>query len=142
MSDPWYQDGLRFGCTRCGRCCRGAGTVRVSEAELEALARRLDLSPDEFRPAFTRKLRGGERSLREKRNRDCIFYDRSSGCSVYPDRPRQCRTWPFWRGVVHSEERWDEEASSCPGMNRGRLHGVAEIVVLARDDGTSGQTPD
>ena len=23
MSDPWYNDGLRFTCTRCGHCCTG-----------------------------------------------------------------------------------------------------------------------
>lgn len=142
MSAPWCRDGLRFACTRCGGCCRGAGTVRVSDAEIEALARRLELEPREFRAAYTRKLRGGERSLREKRNRDCIFYHRSSGCSVYQDRPRQCRTWPFWRSVVHSEERWDEEARSCPGMNRGTLRSASEVAALARDDGTSGSPPD
>ena len=24
MSEPWYQDGLQFRCTRCGNCCTGA----------------------------------------------------------------------------------------------------------------------
>jgi Fe-S-cluster containining protein len=142
MSEPWYRDGLRFSCTRCGNCCRGAGTVRVSDEEIEALARRLELEPHELRAAFTRKLRGGERSLREKRNRDCIFLDRSTGCTVYEDRPRQCRTWPFWGAVVHSEERWDEESRGCPGMNRGSLHPASEIEAVARDDGTSGSLPD
>lgn len=142
MSAPWYREGLRFACTRCGGCCRGAGTVRVGDAEIEALARRLDLAPDEFRAAYTRKIRGGEVSLRERRNRDCIFHDRDRGCSVYEDRPRQCRTWPFWSAVVHSAERWQEEARSCPGMDQGPLHDAAEIDALARDDGTSGRRPD
>src|SRR5262249_1390597 len=39
MSEPWYQDGLRFECTRCGKCCSGfPGFVWVSEAELQAIA--------------------------------------------------------------------------------------------------------
>ena len=142
MSAPWYRDGLRFACTRCGSCCRGAGTVRVSEAEIESLARRLALEPHEFRAAYTRPLRGGDISLRERRNRDCIFHDRATGCTVYEDRPRQCRTWPFWAAVVHSEERWDEDAQTCPGMNRGPLHRADEIARVARDDGTSGKLPD
>lgn len=139
MSEPWYRDGLRFSCTRCGRCCRGPGTVSVSDAEIEALARRLELAPEEFRTAYTRTLRGGAVSLRERRNRDCVFYDRARGCRVYEARPRQCRTWPFWRAIVHSEERWQEEADGCPGMNRGALHAAAEIAALAADDGTSGR---
>ena len=67
-----------------------------------------------------------------------VFYDAARGCAVYEERPRQCRSWPFWRAVVHSEERWQEEAHGCPGMNRGRLHGAPEIAESARNDGTSG----
>ncbi len=141
MTDPWYRDGLRFACTRCGNCCTGAGVVRVSEAEIEALADHLALADAEFRALYLRRLRRGEVALREKANRDCVFYDRRKGCTVYPHRPRQCRTWPFWRAVVHSRERWDEEARSCPGMNRGALHDADLIDRQARDDGTSGAAP-
>jgi Fe-S-cluster containining protein len=140
--DPWWRDGLRFTCTRCGNCCGGAsGTVRVSDAEIEALARRKGLSAAEFRAAYTRPLRRGERSLRERRDGTCVFYDARGGCEVHPDRPRQCRTWPFWRAVVHSPERWAEEARGCPGMGRGELHGAAEIASALADDGTSGSLP-
>ncbi len=111
--------------------------MRVSDAEIEVLARRLGLSEEEFRSAYTRKLRGGERSLRERAGGDCVFWRPERGCGVYPERPRQCRTWPFWRGVVHSRERWDEEARSCPGMNRGARVPAERITELALDDGTS-----
>jgi Fe-S-cluster containining protein len=135
--DPWYRDGLRFACTRCGNCCSGApGTVRVDDAEIAALARRVGLRDEEFRAAYTRGLRRGERSLRERSDGTCVFYDARRGCTVYTDRPRQCRTWPFWRAVVHSPERWAEEARDCPGMNRGPLHPAARIDLTARDDGT------
>jgi Fe-S-cluster containining protein len=138
-ADPWWREGLRFECTRCGNCCGGApGIVRVSDAEIAALARRVELPEAEFRETFTRPLRGGERSLRERRDGTCVFYDASRGCSVYSDRPRQCRTWPFWRAVVHSPERWAEEAQACPGMGRGPLHDAASIARALEDDGTSG----
>jgi Fe-S-cluster containining protein len=140
--DPWWRDGLRFECTRCGNCCGGAsGTVRVSDAEIAALAGRVGLGEPEFREAFTRRLRGGERSLRERRDGTCVFYDRRRGCVVHPDRPLQCRTWPFWRAVVHSPERWAEEAEGCPGMGRGPLHDAASIGRALADDGTSGALP-
>ena len=141
-SDPWYRDGLRFACTECGNCCTGqSGAVRISDAEIEALAASLDLADAEFREIYTRTLRGGDVSLREKSTRECIFFDRDRGCTVYALRPRQCRTWPFWRGVVHSEERWNEEAQGCPGMNRGPLHDAAAIGETARTDGTGGRLP-
>lgn len=134
----WYAEGLRFGCTRCGNCCVGAGTVRVSDAEIGALASELQLAEHEFRAMYTRPLRGGEVSLRETRSKACVFYEPGSGCRVYASRPRQCRTWPFWGAVVHSPERWAEEARGCPGMNRGAVHDAAAIAETARSDGTSG----
>jgi Fe-S-cluster containining protein len=109
--------------------------VRVSDAEISALARRLELSDAEFRGMYTRPLRGGDLSLRERRNRDCVFYDReAAGCRVYEDRPRQCRTWPFWDAVIHSRERWREEARSCPGMNRGQLYEAETISASVEPD--------
>jgi Fe-S-cluster containining protein len=141
-SDAWWRDGLRFECTRCGHCCGGApGTVFVDDAEISALARRVGFEDAEFRAAFTRTLRGGRVSLRERRDGTCVFYDARRGCGVYADRPRQCRTWPFWRAVLHSPERWAEEALGCPGMGRGPLHGAAEIARALADDGTSGPAP-
>ena len=139
--EPWYRDGLRFACTRCGNCCGGApGSVRVSDAEIEALARRTALGPEEFRAVYTRRLRGGAVSLRECSDGTCILYAAERGCSVYPDRPRQCRTWPFWRSVVHSPERWADEASDCPGMGRGPLHAAVQIERALEDDGTQGSS--
>ena len=136
--ERWYRTGLQFTCTRCGNCCTGdSGTVRVSDDEIEALASLLELDRDEFRALYTRGLRGGAVSLVEKRNNDCVFWDRSTGCTVYAARPRQCRTWPFWSAVVHSPETWQEEARGCPGMNQGKRHDAASITAIASDDGTS-----
>jgi len=136
---PWYEDGLRFACTRCGHCCTGApGTVLVSDDEIEVLAGRCGMTDEEFRAAYTRRLRGGAVSLRELRGGACVFYAAGRGCGVYEDRPRQCRTWPFWKGVLHSRERWQQEAQDCPGMDRGPLHSRSEIETVLMDDGTSG----
>jgi Fe-S-cluster containining protein len=138
---PWYREGLRFECTRCGHCCGGGpGTIRVSDEEIGALARRLELADDEFRARYTRRLRNGDISLVEKKNYDCVFFDREKRCRVYEDRPRQCRTWPFWQSVVHTRETWEDEAGECPGMDAGPLHDFEEILLTSRNDGTSGRT--
>jgi Fe-S-cluster containining protein len=118
------------------------GTVRVTDEEIDGLARRLGLRDFEFRAMYTRTLRRGDVSLRETRDRECVFFDRALGCRVYEDRPRQCRTWPFWRSVVHSSERWCEEAEHCPGMNSGPLHAAQRIELTLRGDGTSGDAPE
>src|SRR4051812_23990582 len=99
MTEPWYQDGLHFTCTRCGNCCTGApGYVWVDENELAALADHVGQPVEEFRALYTRRV-GRRDSLRERSNGDCVFWDRSRGCTVYPVRPAQCRTWPFWEST-------------------------------------------
>jgi len=137
--DLWYKGGLRFECLQCGGCCTGfSGTVRVSGEEIVTLAQRLDLPETEFRNNYTRLIRGRTISLIEKKNTDCIFFDEEQGCTVYVDRPRQCRTWPFWRSNVYSPERWKREAARCPGMNQGELYSSERIKQLGEDDGSSG----
>jgi Fe-S-cluster containining protein len=134
----WYGEGLRFACARCGNCCTGApGVVRVTNAEIAALAEGIGVSEDECRATYTRRLSTGETSLRERRNGDCVFYHRDRGCTVYRHRPRQCRTWPFWRAVVATPERWAEAAKRCQGMNAGPLIDAATIKRMSERDGTS-----
>jgi Fe-S-cluster containining protein len=128
MTTPWYQDGLQFRCTRCGHCCTGApGVVWVNEEEIEQIAKLRDESITEFRERHTRRVRGG-RSLREKANGDCVFYDRTEGCTIYSVRPRQCRTWPFWESNLDSPETWQRTCRVCPGSGQGDLIPVEEIV--------------
>ncbi len=139
----WYADGLRFECTRCGNCCTGEpGSVRVSAHEQRALAAHLGIALDVFRAAFTRPLEDGATSLLETDDRECVFWDRAAGCTVYALRPRQCRTWPFWRRNLATRAHWEAAARDCPGMGRGELHSAERIAATAREDGTSGVVPD
>lgn len=139
---PWYAAGLRFECTRCGRCCTGAGTVRVDGEEQVRLAEHLGIGLDAFRARYLRRLPDGELSLVEKPDTDCVFWEREAGCAVYAVRPRQCRTWPFWRGNVATRAHWDSAAEGCPGMNEGPLHDAGHVARTAAADGTSGIVPD
>ena len=42
-------------------------------------------------------------------------------------RPVQCRTYPFWSFLLADRKTWDEECSTCPGINSGEFHDFAEI---------------
>jgi len=134
--------GLRFSCTLCGNCCTGPeGYVLVSEAETAALASRLGLGVAAFIEGYTRESAHG-RSLIERAapegatpGMDCIFLDRTTMpgravCGVYEDRPRQCRTWPFWRSNLESRRAWERAKRTCPGMDTGTLHSVQQIRVV------------
>jgi len=124
---PWYADGLQFTCTQCGDCCTGApGYVWITDAELEAIAKFLGQSVAEVRDLHSRTARG-KRTLREKSNGDCVFFDRKKGCTIYSVRPAQCRTWPFWDSNVETPEDWKRTCENCPGSGKGELIPVEEI---------------
>jgi Fe-S-cluster containining protein len=128
MTAPWYQDGLRFTCTRCGHCCTGEpGFVWVDDAELAAIAGHRGETVEEVKALYTRWTSRG-RTLREKLNGDCVFYDAQEGCTVYPVRPPQCRTWPFWESNVATPEAWQRTCQVCPGSGQGELISVEEIT--------------
>ena len=128
MSNSWYQSGLRFTCTQCGDCCTGEpGFVWVDDAELAAIAAFLGEPIEEVRGLTTRTTERG-RTLREKANGDCVFYEKGKGCTIYAVRPAQCRTWPFWESNVASPETWRETCEVCPGSGRGELIPAEEIT--------------
>ncbi len=130
--EPWYHDGLRFDCTRCGKCCTGApGFVWVDDEEQQVIAGFLGEDPSRFAAFYTRQLDRG-RSLREKANGDCVFYEAGTGCTIYPVRPRQCRTWPFWESNVRTPEAWAETCQICPGSGTGALIAAEEITRRMR----------
>ena len=132
MADPWYQDGLRFTCTRCGNCCTGApGYVWVTPAELEALAAHLGEPVETVRAVYTWEEQG-RRSLREKANGDCVFYEHGAGCTVYAARPTQCRTWPFWESTTETPAAWKQTRQTCPGAGHGDLIPAEEITRRVR----------
>lgn len=123
----WYAPGMTFGCTQCGNCCSGpSGYVWFTDEEAAAMAAYLKLDENDFRRRFARR-KFGKWTLDEikikKNHYDCVFLRRDTEgkgmCSIYPVRPLQCRTWPFWPENLESKEAWDGAASRCPGMRSG-----------------------
>ncbi len=128
-AEPWFKDGLRFECTGCGDCCTGApGYVWVNGQEIAALATRLGETVEEFERKYVRRV-GIRRTLIEYSNGDCVFFDgQTRKCTVYEDRPRQCKTWPFWDSNVRTEQAWRETCEACPGSGRGQLFPIEKIL--------------
>ena len=146
---PWYADGLSFTCTQCGNCCTGGpGYVWISEAEIARLAEFLKLSIGETKKRHCRRI-DRRVSLKEHRTPaglyDCEFLKEIDAerdvegqrvrykkriCTIYPVRPLQCRTWPFWDGLLQSKKSWQLAKRTCPGMDVGRVRSVAEIEQL------------
>lgn len=129
----WYEDGLRFTCTQCGDCCSGEpGAVWLTPAEIEAMAKRLKMTVAAFEKEYVRE-EGVRNSLKERANGDCILLDpEKRKCSVYEDRPGQCRTWPFWESNIRTPEAWAETCRVCPGSGQGELVPLETIRAQAK----------
>ena len=123
----FFDDGLCFECQGCGDCCTGdPGTVYVAPGEIERIAAHLGISVDGMRHRYCYPFRDSC-SLKEAPDGRCCFYD--NGCTIYPVRPRQCRSFPFWFDIMRSEKRWLRTARQCPGIGKGRRYSRQEILL-------------
>ena len=124
-NEPFYTCGLKFSCKRCSSCCRyDSGFVFLSENDMEKLTAKLKMERNSFLKTYCRWVTNWEGrevlSLKEKPNKDCILWD--EGCTVYEERPLQCRVFPFWENIVASAQTWKIAASGCPGINYGHVY--------------------
>lgn len=113
---------IRFECTGCGKCCRFPKDqphyVFVTQAEAAAIVQATGLSWD----AATIRDPKGRLSLRTVPYGDemaCRFLDAEGRCTVYEVRPKQCRTFPFWKGHLVSRTAWEKLGETCEGVGRG-----------------------
>ena len=135
--EPWYADGLQFTCTQCGNCCTGPpGYVWFTEEEAGAISEYLQIDIKTFYRRYTHKIHN-RRSLNEEKTpqgHDCVFLSRTENgkalCSIYPVRPVQCRTWPFWPENLASSAAWRRAAKTCPGINHGDYYPVEKIRII------------
>jgi uncharacterized protein len=122
--------GLRFECTGCGACCKARGEyahVYLNPDEAADLAREVGLPLREFRRRFTFVDEYGYTQLRFD-DATCVFLDRATNrCTVYGARPTQCRTFPFWRGLVADGRFTPEARELCEGIGRGPAHRRADV---------------
>ena len=99
---------IHYQCQRCTNCCRWPGFVKVSAAEISALAEFLGETEYDFIQRYTR-LRANRDGLAliEKPDGACIFL-KGNDCSVQPVKPGQCRdfpnkwNFPGWREVCEA----------------------------------------
>lgn len=131
QAEDWYRGGLRFSCTQCGRCCSGApGYVWVTKDEIERIAAFLGRPGRGLTSKHLRRV-GIRYSLTEYASTGaCCFLETRDGkatCAIYPVRPVQCRTWPFWDINLSSSDAWVAASVGCPGMNRGKYYDFQQI---------------
>ena len=126
----FFDEGIRFKCRRCGDCCTGdPGIVRVNEREIADIAEYLNMPVSAVVETFLYSWGNGH-SIKEAGDGRCLFFE--DGCRIYPVRPNQCRTFPFWFANLRSEARWIKICSQCPGIGTGHLFTKADILNVLK----------
>lgn len=114
---PWYAQGLKFQCTQCGKCCTGSpGYTWLSEQDVVTIAKYLQLSIEEFALKYLRLVNGKFALTEKPLSFDCVFL-KDKKCQIYPVRPTQCRTFPWWQRNLKSREDWQNAAKYCEGIS-------------------------
>ena len=134
------ENGARFSCKLCGRCCRGfnEGEVYLYLEDIERLANILNLKGnaglrkfakehlkivnDSFywkEPGASRGKTYRYKSLGFKFIGDdehCEFLAEDNSCSIHDASPFQCRCFPFWQMTVSNPKTLAEYSKKCPGL--------------------------
>ena len=142
-------ESIGFECTRCGACCTREGddehTATVFPDEVRDLR---GASGREWRDV-ARPMPYGieddegetfEWALQTTACGDCVFYEESDGagaCSVHPDRPLICRTYPFSVALGGTSQPMGEpvdreglvRAHECEGLGREIEREEAEALA-------------
>jgi len=106
-------------CRECqGKCCNGAsGNIFVSSKEIKAISKFLGVEVSQLIEEYLGKVSYGFsiKEIKADNNYACIFFDKEKDkCSIYPVRPHQCGTFPFWS---YYRDRRKEAARECPGIS-------------------------
>jgi len=133
----WYAGGLHFECVECGQCCSGPGEgcIWITRPEIARLAVFVAMDTEEVHGRYLRRVGRRTTIIEQRRTRDCVFLTktgRGQGCAIYPVRPNQCRTWPFWTTNLRTADDWNMAGLRCPGINRGRFYTFEEIETIRR----------
>jgi len=103
-------------CTACANCCRVA-TAKVTERDIEKLARYLRISPARFVADYTQESEEDGLVLKRTDEKGCVFLDGNT-CTVYDARPDACEKFPHLvRGAGSIASRmWQfaDRACYCP----------------------------
>ena len=93
MTEPWYQDGLRFTCTRCGNCCTGRARASSGSTTRKSRPSRLfEAKPSSKPMPIIHPARTAATDLREMAQRRLCFlrsgqgmHDLSRSAAAVPD---------------------------------------------------------
>ncbi|MGC9167574.1 MAG: YkgJ family cysteine cluster protein [Desulfurella sp.] len=100
-----------------GYCCKGEGYVFLEQSDIESIAIYLNLEIEQFIQTYTRKFYDKIVLANVKINGEyaCCFLN-DGLCEIYPSRPSQCKTFPFWDSMKNLSI--EELKQLCPAIKK------------------------
>eukprot|EP01040_Poterioochromonas_malhamensis_P011595 gene11595-12647_t len=122
----WVQeDRVKFSCTGCGRCCQNDGEVWFNLEEFTELAMSLNMPAETAMELYVDEVKSDWVKMKNKvvatpsnswipnliqDSDQCIFLGSDGkACSIYDQRPIQCRTYPYWPRLLKDVKEWKKE---------------------------------
>ena len=122
-------------------CCRGID-IMLTPYDILTMAKRLDLSSEEFLASFTQPqllekadLPVVTLRLLDDAKKSCPFVEDKKGCLIYEDRPTTCRYYPLGTGALSysggKEGKQDEfffmvKEAHCLGFKEKKQRTIAQ----------------
>ncbi len=141
------QSGVRFQCVACGHCCSGEseGLVFIYKGEIQAICSYLKMSEAEFLRSYCDIVEAASKegyvpTVVLKMNpmtQNCTFQQMNGSCKIYPARPFQCKSFPFWALNVRNPATWEKVKETCRGFSRkkeGHLFTLDEIRTFLDEE--------
>ncbi len=103
-------------CKLCrGFCCIGDGFVFLTQDDIVSIANFLNCDIEEFLRIYTRKFYDKTVLANIEVNGIymCCFLENGL-CQIYPKRPTQCKTFPFWDSM--KDLNIEELKTLCPAI--------------------------
>ena len=124
----FFDEGIFFECQRCGACCTGEpGIIYIDDDDVLRIAQFLDLPASSFIKQYLYPYGNGFSVLEDSTGKCLLYEDR---CTVYPVRPGQCSTYPFWFENLRSLKKWRRVAKECAGIGRGTHYSKEHILSI------------
>ena len=81
-------------CLECGLCCSVFETIELTEMEIQEIADYLQMTTNDFRRTYTKKMRKKGTVTKKSLQTPCPF-QQSSRCNIHSKKPFDCKAYPL-----------------------------------------------
>jgi len=114
----WEREKIHFECQEgCLKCCLKPGVIYFDKADVKNATEFLGCEQEVFVNEYLKK-EGKHWELEVEDDQPCPFLT-MEGCAIHEAKPKQCRTYPFWKENLRTRNHWKLTAGFCPGIHEG-----------------------